>query len=486
MRPARRMGLPADLEAARALIEANARAAGLDFFDVAFELCDHEEMNMLAAQGGFPVRYPHWRWGMEFLRMQKGHEHGLHKVYELVLNTDPAWAYLLESNAPVDQKLVMAHVYAHADFFKNNAWYAGTNRRMLDRMADHATKVRRIIDQQGAFEVERWLDVALSLDNLVNLHGAYRPQGAARPHEADSDGRFPAQGYMEGWINPPEALAEAQTRTEARRSAPRRFPTTPERDVLGFVIAHGRLLPWQAELLAIVHEEAHYYLPQARTKIMNEGWASFWHTHLMTGLAGAAPLLGDAEVVDYADHHAGAVAPSSQRVNPYRLGLAMFRDIVRRHGLRRAFEVRRTHNDLTFLDSFLTAEVCAEAGLYAWTVDRRTGARVVEGREVEDLREKLLGELTNLGQPLVEVTDADAAGRGELALLHHHEGVDLQLDHATEVLANLARAWGRPVSLHTRVDGREAVLHHDGTTLRADGVKMPSVEPTSPRARERP
>jgi stage V sporulation protein R len=448
----RRAGLTAPLEDARRRIEELARAAGLDFFDTHFELCDPEEINMVAAYGGFPVRYPHWRWGMEYLRMQKGYEYGLQKIYELVINTDPACAYLLDTNGLVDQQLVMAHVYAHVDFFKNNAWFAGTDRRMLDAMANHATRVRRMIDRHGAIEVEQWLDLGLSLDNLVD------PNGGALPPRATTDDP--------PWGRAPEAL-EAHVHATQSPSVARH-----ERDVLGYLVAHAPLQPWQAELLSMLREEARYFLPQIRTKIMNEGWASFWHTRLMTGA-----ILDDAGVVDYADHHAATVATTPHRLNPYKLGLAVFRAIERQHGLARAFEVRRTHNDVTFLDTFLTEEVCADAGLFAWTVDRRTGARVIEGRDVAELRSRLLFDVATMGQPRVAISDANHGGRGELELTHAWEGVDLQLDWAAQVMANLARVWRRPVHLRTRVEGRDAWMHHDGETLRAEGLRaVPAAE----------
>jgi stage V sporulation protein R len=360
----------------------------------------------------------------------------------------------------------MAHVYAHVDFFKNNAWFAHTDRKMLDGMANHAARVRRMIDREGASEVERWLDLGLSLDNLVDPYATASVLPTHAAQAGPAPGRLPAEGYMDAWVNPPETLARAQARAEEellRRAL--RSPAAPVRDVLGFVLANGRMRPWQAELFAMLREEALYFLPQARTKIMNEGWASFWHTRLMTGEGGTPAIVGDEGVLDYADRHAGTVATAPHRLNPYKLGLAIFRDIAAREGLARAFEVRRTHNDVTFLDAFLTEEVCAEAGLFAWTVDRRTGARVIEGRDVGELRSRLLFEVASMGQPRVEITDANHGNRGELELTHAHEGVDIQLDWAGQVLGNLSRAWGRPVHLRTRVENKECILHHDGHHL---------------------
>ena len=130
---------PEELLAAKKQIREQARSYGLDFFPVIFEMCDYEQMNQIAAYGGFPQRYPHWRFGMEYEKLRKQHHYGLGRIYEMVINNDPCYAYLQESNALVDQKLVIAHVYGHSDFFKNNLWFGQTNRKMMDEMANHST-----------------------------------------------------------------------------------------------------------------------------------------------------------------------------------------------------------------------------------------------------------------------------------------------------------------------------------------------------------
>ena len=137
--------LPPYLHDIQREIEGYARDYGLDFWDCEFEILDYKKMQEVAAFGGFPVRYPHWRFGMEYEQLSKSAEYGLSKIYEMVINNNPSYAYLLEGNSLVDQKLVMAHVYGHVDFFKNNFWFSKTNRKMMDEMANHATRVRRNI-----------------------------------------------------------------------------------------------------------------------------------------------------------------------------------------------------------------------------------------------------------------------------------------------------------------------------------------------------
>ena len=493
-----RRALPMDLEDARVKIQAIAKSHGLDFFETIFEMCDYDEINMIASYQGFPTRYPHWRWGMEYLQMQRGYEYGLQKIYEMVINTDPAYAYLLDNNAFVDQKLVMAHVYGHVDFFKNNAWFAHTNRKMLDEMANHASRVRRIVDRVGETDVESWIDTCVSLDNLVDPFLEH-----IRRERIDDDDdpptptpvhhKLPAKSYMDPYINPPEFIERQMRKAEEAAKKARHFPEEPLRDVLGFVIKYGRMERWQADILGIVREEAYYFAPQAQTKIMNEGWASYWHTKLMT-----EQILEDSEVVDYADHHSGTVAMRPGQLNPYKIGLELYRDIERRYdrgqfgkdwdecddaverrdwyrpmnqGRAKIFEVRRTHNDVTFIDTFLTEEFCRRVGLFTYEFDKKSGEYLIDSREFAEIRQKLLFMLSNHGQPRVFVTDGNHANRGELELTHEYEGVDVQLDWAGQVLGNLARAWGRPVHLRTRIEGKDAVVHHDGEHLSFDGPK---------------
>jgi stage V sporulation protein R len=498
-----RRRLPPDLEAARERIREMALAEGLTFCDVRFEMCDWAEINMIAAYGGFPIRYPHWRFGMDYLRMDKGYEYGLQKIYEMVINTDPAYAYLLDNNTSVDQKLVMAHVYGHVDFFTNNAWFANTNRRMLDEVANHAARIRRYIDQFGVDEVERVIDACLSIENLIDPMG---PQIKRERAEGDEESqtpsveaslrKLPSKSYMDKFINPPDVLDAQRKRLEnEEREKSSRFPEEPARDILLFLMQNAPMAPWQADVLAIIREEAYYFAPQGRTKIMNEGWASYWHTWLMT-----RRILDDSEIIDYADHHSGTVAMSPGQLNPYKMGLELFRDIEDRWnkgrfgrdwaecddaakkrswdtgamlGRKKIFEVRRTHNDVTFVDEFFTEDFCREHGFFAYEYDKDSGQFVVDSREFWAVKQKLLFMISNHGSPRIKVTDGNRANRGELELTHEYEGVEIQIDWAQETLGNLALLWTRPVHLLTVLADKPSVLTHDGHTFKLSDAQAP-------------
>ena len=178
---------PEELKAMKYEIEACARAFGLDFFPVVFEVLDYQQMNEVAAYGGFPRRYHHWRFGMQYDELSKSYRFGLSKIYEMVINTDPCYAYLLHCNDLIDQKLVMSHVFAHCDFFKNNLYFAHTNRKMIDEMANHATRIQRYVDRYGNDVLEFFIDCCLSLENLIES-ALPLPETPRRPRRCGMEG----------------------------------------------------------------------------------------------------------------------------------------------------------------------------------------------------------------------------------------------------------------------------------------------------------
>ena len=251
-------GLSKELQEWFKTIRAKAVAHGLDFYEVVFEMVEPDEVNEIAALGGFPQyggfpnRYPHWRFGMEYDRLSKSYAYGLSKIYEMVINTDPCYAYLLTSNSVAEQKLVMAHVYGHADFFKNNYYFAHTNRKMIDEMANHAVRVRRYQDLHGVDRVEEFIDACLSIDNLVDLHApAIRRTPAEEPvkKEPELTGSAKAKSYLDKFVNPtePSKTREEEDKEEEARNAPKKFPEHPVPDVLGFLLEHAPLKPWQQD-----------------------------------------------------------------------------------------------------------------------------------------------------------------------------------------------------------------------------------------------
>ncbi len=500
--------LPRYLRQEQERVEAIARGYGLDFFPVIFEILKYDQMNEIAAYGGFPSRYPHWRFGMEYEQLSKSSEYGLSKIYEMVINNNPSYAYLLEGNSLTEQKLVMSHVLGHVDFFKNNFCFRATDldaprpildpmrrrddydpdRRWIDRLANHGSRVTRHIERQGINKVEAFVDHCLSLENLIDPWSPFSGKPPAEDAGDDDEPpvvpRLSAKEYMEDFINPREYL-EAQKKKLEEKKADRRFPARPERDVLKFLLDHAPLERWERDVLEVIREEAYYFVPQKQTKIMNEGWASYWHSRIMT-----EKLLDASEIVDYADANAGVLATAPGRFNPYKVGVELYRYIEERWnkgqfgkeweecddlderrnwdmklglGRKKVFEVRALYNDVTFIDEFLTPEFCIRHKLYTFGFSGRNDRFEIESRQFKDVKEKLLFQLTNFGDPYIRVVDANYQNRGELLLAHEHMGADLRQDYAKETLTALVRVWKRPVVLTTKLEQKPVMVRFDGS-----------------------
>jgi stage V sporulation protein R len=501
-RPYRPVTLPLEIAQQAETIAGHARREGLDFFETIFELLDYDQITQVASYGGFPQRYPHWRFGMEYERMRKQSTYGLSKIYEMVINNDPCYAYLLSDNAMVDHKLVIAHVYAHCDFFKNNTWFSKTNRKMMDEMANHATRIRRYVDRHGYETVERFIDTCLSLEELIDPYSVFmrrepapgRPVRSNAPPEIEASEAPRAKSYMEKYMRRPRSDARPDPEQASRATTREVIPTAPHRDLLLLLMQHAPLADWQTDVLSIVREEAYYFAPQAQTKIMNEGWASYWHSTLMTRY-----ILGDDELITYCDHHSGTVATQPGRLNPYKVGIELFRDIEQRWntgrygpdydgctdmevkrnwgrdsgvpervvgldspGRQKIYEVRRVHNDVTFIDEFLTPEFVDRHKLYHYRQDPSTGRMVVVNRDFNRIKQQMLYMLSNHCRPYIYALDANYANRGELFLAHKHNGLDMEIKYITETLRNVYNIWSRPVHMQAHIDDEMILFSFDG------------------------
>lgn len=505
--------LPAYLRDEQDKIEEYARGYGLSFFPTAFEILPYDHINEVAAYGGFPSRYPHWRFGMQYEQLSKSSEYGLSTIYEMVINNSPAIAYLLEGNSLTDQKLVMAHVFGHVDFFKNNFAFRTTDqgrdpetgepiRKWIDTMANHGALIRRWINRVGIERVETFIDDCLSLENLIDPYRSparqpKRDEKAENREQYDKPGVEPARlrvdrDYMESYINPEEYMEEQRKRVAEEAQKEKRMPESPDRDVMGFLLEHAPLEPWERDVLAVIRREAYYFAPQMQTKIMNEGWATYWHSKILTEKAADG-----SEIVEYADRCAGVLATQPGQLNPYKLGVELFRHIEDRWnkgqfgkewedcdslavrqtwdrqlglGREKIFEARKLYTDVTFIDEFLTPDFVIDQKLYSFGYNDKNHRWEVESRAFNEVKQTLLTQLTNAGNPIISVVDSNHDNRGELLLKHDHQGVDLRKDYAEAVLVSLQRIWRRPVEIDTKVEDKRVFLRFDGSghSMRVD------------------
>lgn len=334
-----------ELKSWQTIIQSVAQRNGLDFYPIIFDVLDWETIAEVASYRGFPDHFSHWKFGEEYVQLRKSFSYGLSKIYEMVINTDPSVAYLLEENKLVDQKLVMAHVCAHVDFFKNNAWFRRSDRNMLATTRAASERVDRYREEHGEEAVDDFLTDCMKIENLIDARIPYMARPANRranevkPKKGEDLFRFQSDlPYLEDFLNPREwvrAQRELLKDRHERASEIRKglkFPAKPVRDILLFLLRFAPMEEWQRDVLDIFRQESYYFLPQRMTKIANEGWAAYWHSELMVKRRIAPP----AEIVDYALHNAGTLG--SPGLNPYKLGLMIYLDIEYRwdsgrHGL---------------------------------------------------------------------------------------------------------------------------------------------------------
>lgn len=397
------------LEKEMGIIVQVAKDLGLDFYDTYFEICPADVIHTIGAYG-LPVRFSHWSFGKHFFRLKSQYDLNLYRLYELVINSDPCYAFLLENNSLLQNKMIIAHVLAHSDFFKNNVYFQPTSKKMLDTMAAHAEQIQRWETLYGVKEVEIMLDAVLSLQEHINPHLFCREQ------EGNWD----------------------------------------KKDLLLCLSQYGHnLKDWQRELIGLVREEVLYFWPQYQTKILNEGWATYWHIKIMRAL----PLsLG--ETVDFARFNARILEPAGAKINPYLLGYKILQWVERHHGLEELFRLRAQENDLSLVRNYLTHDLIKELDLYLY---KKVGAEwVVQTTQPEEVKEGLLGMLVNCGFPTIMVEDMDYGGMGELYLRHVYEGLELDIPFLEKTLPRLYLLWGRPVHLETVVDNSIMVFSFDG------------------------
>ncbi|MWG36715.1 SpoVR family protein [Halomarina oriensis] len=616
--------------------EANhlARKLGLDPFPVKYWIIDYDEMNELIAYGGFQERYPHWRWGMAYDRQQKQTQFLGGKAFEIVNNDNPSHAFLQESNALADQKAVITHVEAHADFFKNNQWFGlfADDPNAAAMLSNHADAIEAFMDDPEVDReaVERWIDHVLCLEDCIDQHSPFSTvegEGVERDladiaDQLDSLGlsdEVRRQVFDEEWV-------ESQRPEEEAGS----FPEEPELDVLAFLRRHGMAYDedaeravefedWQRETLELLRRESYYFAPQKMTKVMNEGWAAYWESMMM----GEEGFAAADEFLHYADHQARVL--NSPGFNPYKLGKELWEyienatnrrevaerllrvegvtwrnfheridldevqtalepdpaldriaadrldlldaddprvdaeelararaddvdvnrypwkvltyeglcerhyslvkpqhrgflkrlsqsdleriarymfddaryadveealaDVDRCAGWDRMREIRESHNDVTFLDEFLSQEFVDQNHYFTYEFTHSTRDYRATSTDVEDVKKKLMLQFTNFGKPTVVVEDGNYNNRNELLLSHQYNGVIVDARQAKQVLKRVFELWGRPVNLKTiskqlddhdvevaRRRDREPVPEEVGLLIRYDGERITTEE----------
>ncbi|WP_194841550.1 SpoVR family protein [Sporosarcina obsidiansis] len=436
---------------------------GLDFYPMRYEICPADILYTFGAYG-MPTRFTHWSFGKQFHKMKLQYDIGLSKIYELVINSNPCYAFLLNTNSLIQNKLIIAHVLAHCDFFKNNIYFSKTRKDMVESMAATAERIADYEIRYGKQRVEKFLDAVLAVQEHIDPSIVRDIKPSPSLFERDQPRRT---AYDDLWDLDQRPIPGQQAIEMNKKN-----PEQPEKDILLFILENSRNLDdWQADILTMLREEMLYFWPQLETKIMNEGWASYWHQQILREMD-----LTPSETIEFAKLNANVLQPSKTSINPYYLGVKIFEDIERRHnqlateaerkgeramtGREKIFEAREIENDTSFIRNYLTDDLIKEEDMYVF--QKEENLYTVSDKQADNVRNQLIGSRVNGGFPYIVVEDGDYMRNGELYLVHRYEQTELDLPYLEHVLPHIHHLWGRIVHMETVLENKPLIFSYDG------------------------
>lgn len=424
---------------------------GLNCYEQEFEICSYEEMICYETYIGMPSHYPHWSYGKSYEKTKTLHKYNLTGLpYEMVINSDPCIAYLMKDNTLLLQILTMAHVYGHNDFFKNNRLFKdGTNAKYtIEMFKNQANRIREYIQDPsiGYEKVEKILNAAHAIK--------YQTQRITNEKTLEEDEKF--QRFLDKTNKSAVSLYPLLEPKEEEKAEPviRKIPLSPEEDVLKFIITYGRLEDWEKDILSIVRQETRYFIPQIETKIMNEGWASFWHYRILNELSLPQDLH-----LEFLKRHNQVIKPLEGQINPYFVGFKIFENIYKKYGREKLFEVREIERDQSFIRRYLTRELCQEMHLFEYI---KLSSDYIVSEISDELGWKKvrdsLSDMAGLGSVPVIVVDELRQKDNTLLLSHIYDGRELEFTNTYETLKHTVDLWGGKVALKTVLDEKEKLI----------------------------
>ena len=469
-------------------IERTAHRFGLDTYPAQLELISAEQMLDAYASVGMPVNYRHWSFGKQFIASEKNYRRGhMGLAYEIVINSDPCIAYLMEENTMPMQALVIAHAcFGHNSFFKGNylfrMWTDASS--IVDYLVYAKDYIGECEERHGVDAVEEVLDCCHALMHY-GVDRYRRPQKISMVEEEIR--RKDREAYLQQQVND---MWRTLPRSQGKQSKKehRRFPEDPQENILYFIEKNAPLLePWQREIVRIVRKIAQYFYPQRQTQVMNEGWATFWHYTLLNDMYDQG-LLSDGFLIEILSSHTNVVFqppvthPGYSGINPYALGFNMFTDLRRicekpteedhqwfpdiaGSDWHKTLDYAMRHfKDESFIGQYLSPRLMRDFRLFS-VLDDAT-QKELEVAAIHDdagyrrVRESLSRQY-DLGsrEPNIQVWNVNLRGDRSLTLRHIRHN-DRPLDNgAEEVVKHVARLWGFRVRLES-VDSHDRVLQH--------------------------
>ncbi|GMG85734.1 SpoVR family protein [Biformimicrobium ophioploci] len=462
---------------------------GLDTYPNQIEVISSEQMMDAYSSIGMPVGYNHWSFGKQFITVENNYKRGrMGLAYEIVINSNPCIAYLMEENTMTMQALVIAHAcYGHNSFFKGNylfrTWTDASS--IIDYLIFARNFIGQCEERYGLEAVEELLDSCHALMNYgVDRYKRPYPISAEEEERRQKEREEYRQRQLNDlWRTIPKS--EAETGDDDAR----RFPEEPHENILYFIEKHAPLLEnWQREVIRIVRKLAQYFYPQRQTQVMNEGWATFWHYTLLNELHQRGRV-SDGFMLEFLQSHTSVIyqppydSPHYGGINPYALGFAMYSDLRRicespteedRHWfpdiagsnwVDTLHFAMRDFKDESFILQFLSPKVMRDLKLFSIRDDDRQKEIEVTAIHNEEgyraVREQLAGQY-NLGnrEPNIQVYSVNTRGDRSLTL-HHFQHQRRPLGEDTqEIMRHLHRLWGFDVHLHSVNDGEITASFH--------------------------
>jgi stage V sporulation protein R len=406
---------------------------GLDWFPVSYEICDYYTMIGHMAYSGMPTHYGHWSFGKSFEQTKVHYDNGSTGLpYELIINSNPSIAYLMRENPAYLQILIMAHCVGHSDFFKNNRMFVNTRPdSVVGRMRAAKKRIQSYIEDPtiGIDEVESVLDAAHALQWQTYRY-CQKKMSHDELYKKYSELIKTDKNYKNFDIN--------------------KFPLEPDYDILEFIADNARKMPdWKHDVLNIVRDRANYFIPNIQTKIMNEGFASMSHYDICHELE-----MPQEYHIPFIKMHNQVIRPHIGGLNPYHVGFVIFQDIKEKYGMEEVLIARECANDVSFIRQYLTEELCEKLGLFTFSEKKKQNIVTIDDvyneEGFDEIKKTIINNIGTNGIPVIYIDEVE--NNGTLVIRHEHDGRDLELDHADNVVKHIKHLWGDEVKLFTIIE----------------------------------
>lgn len=409
------------------------KSYGLDWHPIDYEIIDYQEMLGAMAYVGLPTHYRHWSFGKDYERTHTLYNLGQTGLpYEMIINSNPSIAYLMRENALHIHILTMAHCVGHSDFFKQNRMFKFTEPdNIIGKFKLSAKYVKSLIEEPsiGIEEVENILDAAHAIKYQVprSVGIKYKTRDQLIAIEKEKMNKNPKY-----------------------RPNLEKIPLRGEYNLLKFIAEHSKSLKeWEKNLILIVEESSKYFIPQAFTKIMNEGWACTIHNKIVGDLK-----LRDDLHLPFIKLHNQVVRPQLGKINPYHLGFKLFEKIIEEKGFEEALLARETLNDASFIHTYADEKFLREQNYFSYSFKTKRKESTIDDIPDEDgwmaVRDEMI---KNVGLNRVPIVFIDELAKNNtLCLTHEHDGRDLDLPYAKKVFEHVQTLWKDKVILRTIVE----------------------------------